>query len=213
MSDRGDIQGLLAAMRQKAEDERKRLDGSVDQEIGELERQVERKTGEESLKARGALEGDLRKFAEKLEGENILALDHKRLEIKWAILDEVFRKAGEALGGGETGAGYREIVIRLAEEALRVLGAREAEHDPAAGQCVLKVRKEDAGFTAAHFAGIGFPVTVEGVEGGPGTITALSSDGLRLADNGFATRLSRLRSHLPDRVCGVLFAGDRVKGR
>ena len=159
---------------------------AADAEVRRIEEQV-----------RLRVEREIALDRERILGRHRIAERRRRLDARRAALARAFARARELLAARLRDSDYDAVLARLAREAIDAVGA---DSD-------LEAARRDVAVARRALAAAGAVGEVRERGDEPGTVAAVSRDGLRRADNGAAARLAAAEGALEEVVARELLGG------
>jgi len=196
-----EVEVLLADLQAQAEAEREKLREETRQKVAEIRGGAEAEVRHIEEEAARRLERQLALDRERIHGRFRIEERRRNLEARRAAVALAFARARDLLVGRvgvhEHVDAYRRVLKRLVAEALEAAG-RDAD---------VEVARRDVGAAREILSSLGVSGSVRERGEEPGTIVAVSPDGLRRADNSLGRRLVQAERLLEEGVSRELFGG------
>lgn len=192
-----EVEILLADLDAQAESERESLrEQARNRAVAVLEAaDAEVRRIEEQVRLR--VEREIALDRERILGRHRIVERRRRLDARRAALARAFARARELLAKRLGESDYDAVLARLAREAIDAVGA---DSD-------LEAARRDVAVARRALAAAGAVGEVRERGDEPGTVAAVSRDGLRRADNGAAARLAAAEGALEEAVARELLGG------
>lgn len=186
---------LLQAIRAEAALERDAILAKAQLQIDEIEAQTRDETEQIHAQIEAKVRQSLQLERDRLAGQSQAAcrLTLQASRMRW--IEKAFDEARQTILAMSESPQYPGILGALIVEALDVVG-----HD---GQ--VSVAASEVKSCRTWLGRQGVSCDLQGIESGPGTVLAATTDGTRRVDNSLMTRLSRVESLCRHQVAAILF--------
>ncbi len=192
-----EVEVLLADLEAQAEAERESARAEAGRKAAEILGAADREVRRIEDEARRRAEREAALDRERIVGRHQIEVRRRRLAARRAAIARAFSRARELLAARLQAGDYRAVLARLAREAIEAVGA-DAD---------LEVARRDLAAAREVLAAAG--ASGEAKESGdePGTVAAVSRDGLRRADNSASMRLEAAERVMEEAVARELLGG------
>ncbi len=196
--EQAEVEVLLVELQSQADAERDKVREEARQKVAEIRARADaeaRRIEEESARR---LQRDVALDRERIHGRFRMEERRRSLEVRRKALARALERASQLVSERVRSATYGDVLKRLVSEALEAAG-RDAD---------FEVARRDADAARAILSALGGSGAVRDRGDEPGTIVAVSPDGLRKVDNSVHKRLTQAGRLLEEAVSRELF-GER----
>jgi len=196
-----DIKALFDAIASKAEAQKAEIAAQADKDIAEIEQRADEEVKRMRSEAISQLEGRLRTESDAIIGAAKLEMRNRRIALLNEAIDRVFASAVRKIEAMTESDGYKDILRRLLQGALRFAGNDCAR---------LRVAEVDKPLWKTLQADLDDSIPVDFCDAPRGTIIVETSDRSQWIDNSLDARLARARQIMRDELGQILFAKDDI---